>query len=153
MKTIPVSGCTPVPLAAYLKGLGIMRILSQQCPEANVKGFWRGNTFVLNSDFDGEAIIEFFLTRYSPSPIVAPWNGGSGLTRRTTRLRSKRLSLHHHLHSLISGNDYGSPSSIDITGAERKAEKEAKEALLLRCRNTFFRIRTRMARQRLRPYR
>jgi CRISPR-associated protein Csx17 len=38
----------------------------------------RGNTFVLSAHLDRDAILDFFLNRHAPSPIVAPWSGGSG---------------------------------------------------------------------------
>lgn len=78
MHTIPLPGCSPAPLAAYLKALGILRVLSQQCPDAQAKGYWQGNAFTLVSTYDSEPLLNFFLTRYAPSPVVAPWNGGSG---------------------------------------------------------------------------
>ena len=115
-----------------------MRILSQQCPEANVKGFWRGNTFVLNSDFDGEAIIEFFLTRYSPSPIVAPWNGGSGFYPKDNSAALKAI-VASSSPSFVAYRETITAARVALTslGLSEKPEKEAKEALLLRCRNTF----------------
>ncbi|MDO8538839.1 MAG: type I-U CRISPR-associated protein Csx17 [Opitutaceae bacterium] len=78
MHTTPLPGCSPIPLASYLKALGILRVLSQQCPDAHAQGFWQGNAFTLVSTYDREALLDFFLTRYAPSPVVAPWNGGSG---------------------------------------------------------------------------
>lgn len=80
MSTNPLilPGCTPTPLASYLKALGILRVLSRQFPEARVKGYWRDNSFVLVGACDAEAIVDFFLRRYEPAPLVAPWNGGSG---------------------------------------------------------------------------
>ncbi|MEJ1973482.1 MAG: hypothetical protein WDM96_13775 [Lacunisphaera sp.] len=72
MNTLSLPGCSAIPLAAYLKALGILRVLSQQCPDAHAKGFWRGNAFTLVSTYDREALLNFFLTRYAPSPVVAP---------------------------------------------------------------------------------
>ena len=34
--------------------------------------------FVLQSNLDREGLIHFFLERYRPTPIIAPWAGGSG---------------------------------------------------------------------------
>ncbi|MDD5351117.1 MAG: hypothetical protein PHQ12_12980, partial [Chthoniobacteraceae bacterium] len=78
MPTVPLPGCTPTPLAAYLKALGIFRVLATQCPESTPHVYWQGNAFILGSTLDREALTAFFLNRYSPAPLVAPWNGGSG---------------------------------------------------------------------------
>lgn len=76
-QTISLKGCSPTPLAHYLKALGILRLVAeQQDPDAT--GCWRNEGFVLNSSLDEQALLRFFLEQYRPTPIVAPWNGGSG---------------------------------------------------------------------------
>ncbi|MCG5540854.1 MULTISPECIES: type I-G CRISPR-associated protein Cas8g1/Csx17 [unclassified Halorhodospira] len=73
----PLPGCTPVPLASYLKALGILRLVVEQAdPEA--RGCWQNEQFVLESRLDAEELKRFFLEEYRPTPILAPWNGGSG---------------------------------------------------------------------------
>lgn len=78
MHTIPLPGCSPTPLAAYLKALGLFRILSQQLPDSAPRAHWQGNTFFLTSTLDSDGLRDFLLNHYAPSPLVAPWNGGSG---------------------------------------------------------------------------
>lgn len=78
MHSIPLPGCSPTPLAAYLKALGLFRILSLQVPDSTQRAHWQGNAFVLTSTMDRDGIRDFLLHRYAPSPLVAPWNGGSG---------------------------------------------------------------------------
>lgn len=77
MPEIILSGCAPVPLAHYLKALGVLRLIAEQADPAAV-GYWHNEHFRLRSTLDQEAFLEFFLNRYQPTPIVAPWNGGSG---------------------------------------------------------------------------
>lgn len=80
-----LAGCTPTPLASYLKALAVLRLLSS--PTANVhgrpadpdaRGWWQDEGFHLRTRLDRDALVRFFLDDYAPSPIVAPWNGGSG---------------------------------------------------------------------------
>lgn len=72
-----LAGCTPTPLASYLKALGALRLVAEQTdPEA--LGWWSGEHFVLESDLDKEELARSLLEEYRPTPIVAPWNGGSG---------------------------------------------------------------------------
>lgn len=138
MPAIPLLGCTPTPLASYLKALGILRVLSQQCPEADAKGFWRGNTFILVTNHDEDALVDFFLTRYSPAPIVAPWNGGSGFhpkdnTAAIDAIAASKLPAFATYRETITA----AREALTSLGLTEKPEKETKEKLLLRCRNTF----------------
>ena len=73
---IVLEGCRATPLAAYLKALGILRLLSSNYPET--RGFWKEDQFVLRSSINRTELIDFFLRRYEPTPVLAPWNGGSG---------------------------------------------------------------------------
>ena len=77
MPTITLNGCAPVPLAHYLKALGVLRLVAEQADPLAV-GYWHNEHFQLRAALDREAFLEFFLNRYQPTPIVAPWNGGSG---------------------------------------------------------------------------
>ncbi len=77
MTKIPLAGCTPEPLMCYLKALGILRLVSEQKdPEA--RGWWKNDVFWLRSLLNHEDLVQFFLQEYRPTPIVAPWAGGSG---------------------------------------------------------------------------
>ena len=79
MSTHPVilSGCASTPLASYLKALGVFRIIATQA-DASARGCWHQGRFKLDSQLDGDQLVAFFLKRYEPSPLIAPWNGGSG---------------------------------------------------------------------------
>jgi len=70
-------GCSPTPLAHYLKAIGILRIVAQQ-KDTDVRGFWRDDHFHLLTELDRSALEHFFLDTYAPSPFVSPWNKGSG---------------------------------------------------------------------------
>ena len=78
---IELAGCTPEPLMNYLKALGVLRLVSEQKdPEAT--GYWRNERFHLRSRLDREALQNFFLNEYEPTPILAPWNAGCGLYKK-----------------------------------------------------------------------
>lgn len=74
---LALSGCTPEPLMNYLKALGVFRLVAEQADPAATLS-WRGGATQLRSQLDRDGLIEFFVERYRPTPIVAPWNGGSG---------------------------------------------------------------------------
>lgn len=87
---IPLPGCTPEPLMSYLKALGILRLVSEQ-KDGEARGWWQNDVFWLRSpalcentttaagqETARSALSKFFLEKYAPTPIVAPWNAGSG---------------------------------------------------------------------------
>lgn len=85
MNEIILAGCTPAPLANYLKALGVLRLLAEQDAGFSCKGLWRDGTFVLQSpqftgqiDHDRNLLGQFFLDKYQPSALVTPWNGRGG---------------------------------------------------------------------------
>lgn len=77
MNRVLLSGCRPEPLAGYLKALGVLRLVAEQV-DAQARGAWREGVFVLESSLTAEALVAFFATTYVPTPVITPWNGGSG---------------------------------------------------------------------------
>lgn len=74
---LKLPGCTPTPLAGYLKALGVLRIVSEQV-DATTKGWWEKEQFVVESPLERSPLIEFFANDYVPTPIVGPWGARSG---------------------------------------------------------------------------
>lgn len=72
-----LTGCSPAPLAHYLKGLGILRLVAEQKDPA-ARGWWRDEAFHLATTLDEEALQRFFLEEYRPTPLVGPWGARSG---------------------------------------------------------------------------
>ena len=89
---ISLNGCESTPLLAYLKALGIFRLVASPAnnvggtaADPNVCGCWANGHFLLRSRLDNEMLLKFFLEDYMPSPIIAPWNGGSGFYPKDTK--------------------------------------------------------------------
>ena len=72
-----LEGCAPAPLAHYLKGLAVLRLVAEQ-KDAAARGFWKADRFHLATVLDQNGLERFFLEEYVPTPLLAPWNGGSG---------------------------------------------------------------------------
>lgn len=72
-----LKGCSPAPLANYLKALGILRLVGEQV-DAQARGWWNGERFCLLSKLSREELEAFFLEKYEPTPIFNPWGGRSG---------------------------------------------------------------------------
>ncbi len=77
VRTHRVEGCAPTPLAHYLKALGVLRVIAEQL-DMNVRGWWHDDRFHLSTRLDRDQIDDFFMHHYAPTPLLAPWNGGSG---------------------------------------------------------------------------
>lgn len=88
MTEIVLAGCAPIPLAGYLKALGTFRLVAEQ-KDKGVQGCWREEAFVLATTLTREELVRFFLDEYRPSPIISPWNGGSGFYFREGKSSDK----------------------------------------------------------------
>ncbi|MBI2802515.1 MAG: type I-U CRISPR-associated protein Csx17 [Gammaproteobacteria bacterium] len=77
-----LQGCTPTPLASYLKALAVLRLVAEAGTDgggdSEATGFWRDDMFVLRTRLTKEELREFFLDRYRPTPLLSPWNGRAG---------------------------------------------------------------------------
>jgi CRISPR-associated protein Csx17 len=80
---VELTGCRPEPLASYLKALGVLRLVAEQ-RDPNASGFWRGEYFVLRSNLRREALVQFFRETWRPTPVISPWNSGSGFWPSTS---------------------------------------------------------------------
>lgn len=137
MPEIPLLGCRPEPMAHYLKGLAILRLLAEQAdPEA--RGWWEKDVFCLRSSLNKDELTVFFLKTYRPTPVIAPWNGGSGFSpgdnqdgikpleeTSADRFRDYRRAI-QDARRILAG-----------LGITRKLEKEDKPAVLLSARNSL----------------
>ena len=74
---IELRGCTPEPLMSYLKALGVFRLVAEQ-KDPSVRLAWRGGVAVLHTCLDCAHLTSYFADDYVPTPVIAPWNGGSG---------------------------------------------------------------------------
>ena len=84
---IKLFGCKPEPLAYYLKALGVLRLVVEQGLDPKAKGYWHDNSFILDTSITAEQLLDFFLNEYAPTPIISPWNGGSGFYEKTGNKR------------------------------------------------------------------
>lgn len=98
MAELVLSGCPPVPIAGYLKALGILRLIAEQKSGWAVRGAWRAAGFTLASPHLAEdartareQLEAFLLHDYRPTPILAPWNGGSGFYPKDNAVALERI--------------------------------------------------------------
>jgi CRISPR-associated protein Csx17 len=77
MADICLTGCRPTPMAGYLKALGVLRLVAEQV-DPLARGWWHHDQFMLRSTLDAPALLHFLQDVHHPTPVVTPWNGGSG---------------------------------------------------------------------------
>src|SRR6266487_1527746 len=68
-------GLRPEPLASYLGGLGLIRVLGEQAdPDATAA--WSADALAVTTTV--EDIAAWLADSYVPTPVLSPWNNGSG---------------------------------------------------------------------------
>lgn len=134
MNDLRLDGCRPVPLAHYLKALGVLRLVAEQ-KDPKARGSWQRDRFVLRTTLTADELERFFLEEYRPTPIVAPWNGGSGFYAKDNRMaleaiaRSSTPRLDSYRHTIAA-----SAHVLDQLGITEKVGPDQKGTLLESCR-------------------
>lgn len=129
-----LDGCRPVPLASYLKALGVLRLVAEQA-DPSARGAWRHDRFVLHSRLDREQLEAFFVEEYRPSPIVAPWNGGSGFFASDNRVALEAiLTSDSERLGPLRETIKAAQDVLVALGVDEKASGDDKARLLEACR-------------------
>lgn len=77
MAEIRIPGCRPEPLSSYLKALGLIRLLAAQV-SPSITSRWVGDELSVETDLSVDQLVSFLVDEYAPTPLLAPWNKGSG---------------------------------------------------------------------------
>ena len=64
-----LKGCSPAPLANYLKALGILRLVGEQA-DKQARGWWDGEHFCLLTKLSKEELEAFFLEKIRADAIA-----------------------------------------------------------------------------------
>lgn len=153
-----LEGCSPTPLAHYLKALAVLRLVSEQRdPEA--RGWWQNQAFWLSTTLSREELVHFFLEGYEPTPILSPWNAGSGFYFREAKaneeeatgrrgksgLRNVPTAATRAVEQLVAGDSprlttyrrcaTAARQILSALGLQEAPEKEAKADLIARLRS------------------
>lgn len=136
LNRILLGGCQPEPLLSYLKALGVLRLVAEQ-KDPHARGAWSDEGFVLHTALDADALRMFFLNEYSPTPIMAPWNGGGGFFGTEDKepnavdIISESTSPRMQPYQLVIGQVR---AILRSEGMREKPAKEVKDAFLRRLR-------------------
>ena len=132
---ISLFGCSPIPLAHYLKGLGVLRLVSEQ-RDSSATADWANEVVNLSSALNSSELIEFFLSEYKPTPVLAPWNGGSGFYKKDNReaIEALTASTTERFADYRAGIA-AAGKAIAALGLTEKPDGDSKTLLLQTCRN------------------
>lgn len=130
-------GLPPTDLLGYLVGLGLARTIARQAP-GTTRWCWDGDVLVL--DMGLANIPEFLVNEYRPTPVLNPWNNGSGYAPQDTNQRKT-------LDQLLSGGERVADIRVadaiarDLVVAQPSPnwnkERGAKEEFLRQLRNRW----------------
>ena len=70
-----LAGLRPEPLASYLAGLGLIRLLGEQA-DPGASAVWTNGGLVIATTVTDLA--DWLVDEYVPTPVLSPWNNGSG---------------------------------------------------------------------------
>ena len=137
MTQIPLRGCAPEPLLHYLKALGILRLVAEQL-DPQARAAWDGDTFMLETEKTKEDLVDFFLNRYRPTPLVAPWNGSSGFYPKDVKQREFFMALcKANEERFIDYAQTFAAGQLIVGDRKEQPKAEEKAAMLQAARQVF----------------
>lgn len=132
-----LAGVRALPLAHYLKALGIHRLVAEQA-DPTARAHWDDGEFVLDTVLDRRALESFFLERCLPTPVASPWNGGSGFYPKDNREGFDPI-LHATGHRFATYRQVLEQSLAVVRdrGLEASPKEEEKRGLIEICRGCW----------------
>jgi CRISPR-associated protein Csx17 len=138
MNVIRLGGCTLEPLGSYLKALSVLRLVTEQ-EDRTARGWWERDCFHLETTLDVDGLVAFFLERYAPTPILSPWNGGSGFYPKDRRVGIEAIVNSADERFAVYREAIRRARKIPGVGNEKGAsaaeEDQRRRAIQLDCRN------------------
>ena len=136
--TLRLTGCRSRPLLSYLKALGVLRTVALQA-DPQARGRWAAGTFELRSTLDAAALETFYRSTYRPSPVVSPWNGGSGFFPKDNKdgFRAIEASHDERLTPFREAIAAARAALARLGITEKPANEQTKTALLQELRATL----------------
>ncbi|CAN5772318.1 hypothetical protein BH09MYX1_BH09MYX1_36710 [soil metagenome] len=128
-------GCAPTPLAHYLKALGVFRVVAEQ-RDQTARAFWRDDAFHLVTGLDESELLRFICDEFELTPLIAPWNGGSGFYPKDAREGIDAISA-STASRLDSYRRAIAMARRQIGTRTERPEKDEKSALLADCARTW----------------
>jgi CRISPR-associated protein Csx17 len=111
-------GIRPQPLGSYLAGLGLVRVIGEQAdPAATAR--WADDGLIIDTTVADLA--EWLVTEYVPTPVLSPWNGGSGFGAKDKEPKRRLKDLLHSKSPRLDCFRQAIATAQDVTGRARDA--------------------------------
>jgi len=131
-------GLRPEPLASYLAGLGLIRVLGEHA-DAKATAAWTSDGLAIVTDVPDMA--RWLADEYVPTPVLSPWNGGSGFGAKDKEPVKRLASLRSHPSPRLKGLRTAIKVAEDVVSKARDAGwitesgVEEKDRVVLEFRN------------------
>lgn len=86
-------GLRPEPMGSYLAGLGLIRLLGEQA-DPDATAMWTDHGLAIETRV--EDLATWLLDGYVPTPVLSPWNGGSGFGAKDKEPKRRINELRTH---------------------------------------------------------
>lgn len=132
MPELRLDGCRATPLAGYLKALGLVRVAARQFDPA-VRARWDGETLVVQTERAEDELVDWLLDGYAPTPVVSPWNGGSGFfPRDNTRALDAIMASSDSRLAPFRATVMTARATLDALGVAAKPEDRGTKLAIVR---------------------
>ena len=118
MTTHRCPGLASTGLMTYLAALGLAKVVGEQADPA-VRFGWTGETFVLHTTVPDP--VHFLVSGYRPTPVVSPWNGGSGFGAKDKSQRGFLERLHQSRGDRLALYRVTIEQALDVMGRREAA--------------------------------
>ena len=127
---VRLDGCRTRPLSSYLMALGVFRLVAEQA-DRKARGAWQDGVFVLESCLDESGLRRFFQDTYRPTPVLSPWNGGSGFFPNDNKAGIEFVGSESGTRFVAYQDALGAcRRALADLGLDEKPEKDQKPALV-----------------------
>ncbi len=127
MTHLPLPGCRPEPLLSYLKALGIFRLVAEQA-DKTTRAAWEEDVLALDTTLTEAELVEFFIHRYRPTPIVVPWSSAYFAEYQSSARKKKRANL--KVFADAPTEDKGLSAFLAVKSARLQPYRDTIEACL-----------------------
>jgi CRISPR-associated protein Csx17 len=109
-------GLRPEPIGSYLAGLGLIRALGEQADPAAAAAWTSDGLLIVTSVAD---IASWLAGQYVPTPVLSPWNNGSGFGAKDKEPRRALEALRGHPSPRLAPLQAALPVAQEVTDKAR----------------------------------
>ncbi|HUY52870.1 MAG TPA: type I-U CRISPR-associated protein Csx17 [Streptosporangiaceae bacterium] len=124
-------GLRPEPLASYLAGLGLIRLLGEQSDPAATAAWGPAGLII---DTTVEDLAGWLADEYVPTPVLSPWNGGSGFGPKDVEPKRRMSELKSHSSPRLANFPAAIQAAAKV-GADYRAKGWDKQRAVQEFRN------------------